>query len=109
MILSYAPAAVIGATSARREDRRLIIPVAGPWLDLANRDCRTERCGANENVNKAMIITSGAVQGAGALMALGSLLIPERKTVHERVAEKPGVQIAPMIGGITGISAVGRF
>ena len=111
LVLGYAPAAVVGAMSNRSEDKRMFIPVAGPWLDLANRDCRTERCGPNENINKAMIITSGAVQGAGALMAIGSLLIPETRTVSEKAKaeSEPGVKIVPVVGAYTGIGAMGRF
>lgn len=107
--LSYAPAAVVATISPRSEDKRLYIPVAGPWLDLANRGA--ER-GGNETVNKAMIITSGAVQGAGALMAIGSLLIPETKTVPTKAAaevEKPSVKVVPIVGAFTGIGAMGRF
>jgi hypothetical protein len=112
-LLSYGPAAVAAATSAREEDKRLFIPIAGPWLDLANRDCRARACGETEDVAKAMIITSGVVQGAGALMALGSLIIPETTTVaSERKAAdlKPTVKILPMsFGAGAGVGAIGRF
>src|SRR4051812_1512602 len=37
---TYAASAIVAATSDRPEDRRLFIPVAGPWLDLRHR----ERC-----------------------------------------------------------------
>jgi hypothetical protein len=111
-ILSYGPAAVAAATSSREADKRLFIPVAGPWLDLANRDCRGHRCGETEDVAKAMIITSGVVQGAAALMALGSLIIPETTTVSERKAAdlKPSVKVLPVsFGAGAGIGAMGRF
>ncbi len=111
-VLSYAPSAVIGATSNRDEDKRLFIPVAGPFLDLAERDCRARPCGENEDIAKAALITSGAVQGAGALMALGSLFIPEEKTVKTKPAEeaKPSVKILPVsFGAGAGIGAIGRF
>ena len=114
-VLSYAPAAVIGAMSPRHEDKRLLLPVAGPWLDLKNRDCRGRSCGENEGLAKAALITSGVAQGAGALMMLGSLLIPEKSTVIEHTraaakAEKPSVKIVPVsFGDGGGIGAIGRF
>jgi hypothetical protein len=114
-ILSYGPSAIAGALSDRDEDKRLFIPVAGPWMDLANRRCGPENpCGSNEDVARAMVITSGVVQGAGVLMALGSLIVPETTTITEERAAakpvKPQVRIIPMsftAGG--GIGAVGRF
>ena len=33
----YAASVVVAATSDRSEDKHLYIPVAGPWMDLANR------------------------------------------------------------------------
>lgn len=108
-ILSYAPSATIGALSDRPEDKRLFIPVAGPWMDLKERDCHARPCGENENINRAAIIASGVAQGAGALIAVGSLLIPEKARVEERTA-KPSVKILPMsFGAGAGIGAIGRF
>lgn len=112
-ILSYAPSAVVGAMSERPEDRQMLIPVVGPWMDLEQRRCGGEnRCGANEDINKAMIVTSGVVQGVGVLMALGALIIPETTTVEERVrlAQKPAVKVVPVsFGAGAGLGAIGRF
>lgn len=112
-ILSYGPSVVAATVSDRDEDKRLYIPVVGPWLDLSNRECtRANPCGANEEVAKAMIITSGIVQGASVLMVLGSLMIPESTTITERrrAAAKPAVKVTPVsFGAGAGIGAVGRF
>ncbi|MDP9002788.1 MAG: hypothetical protein M3O46_22085, partial [Myxococcota bacterium] len=35
--LSYLPAGVVGTTSRLKGDRSLVVPVAGPWLDLTQR------------------------------------------------------------------------
>ncbi|HEY3493240.1 MAG TPA: hypothetical protein VGK73_01085, partial [Polyangiaceae bacterium] len=51
--ISYTPALVVGATSPLPEDRVLLAPVAGPWLDLANRDCRD--C-SNERANQLLLL-----------------------------------------------------
>jgi hypothetical protein len=113
-VLSYAPSIVAAAVSGRDEDKRLFIPVVGPWLDLGQRDCNARPCGGREDLNKAMIITSGIAQGAGVLLAISSLFIPEtvetKTTVSSAAATKPTVRVTPVTdaaGG--GIGAVGRF
>ena len=114
-VLSYGSSVIAGAVSDRDSDKRLFIPVVGPWMDLADRDCNgANPCGGNEDIAKAMIITSGVVQGAGVLMALGSLFIPESTTVSERTTTakvvKPEVRVAPVsFAAGAGLGAVGRF
>lgn len=113
-VVSYGASAVAGAISDRDSDKNLFIPVVGPWMDLADRNCSTaEPCGNREDINKAMIITSGVVQGAGVLMALGSLIIPETTTVTDKrttAKTKPSVAVSPVsFGAGAGIGAVGRF
>lgn len=112
-LLSYAPSAVVGAMSDRSEDRQLLIPVVGPWMDLEQRKCGAETpCGPNEDIHRAMIVTSGVVQGAGVLTALGALIIPETTTIEERerTALRPWVRVLPVsLGSGAGIGAVGRF
>jgi hypothetical protein len=83
----------------------LLIPVVGPWMDLAVRSCSSaDPCGNREGINNAMIITGGVVQGAGVLMALGSLIIPETPK------NKPSVAVSPVsFGAGAGVGAVGRF
>jgi hypothetical protein len=113
-ILSYGGSVIAGAVSDREEDKRLFIPVVGPWLDLGQRDCGAATpCGSNEDLAKAMIVTSGVVQGAGILMALGSFFIPETTTVTERTQTaktKPTVKVLPVsFAAGAGVGAVGRF
>lgn len=115
-VLSYGASVVAGAVSDRDADKKLFIPVVGPWLDLGDRECNAATpCGSNEDLAKAMIITSGAVQGAGLLLAIGSLVIPESTRVEERTtstskAEKPKVQFAPMsYRGGAGVGAFATF
>lgn len=113
-VLSYGSSVVAGAISDRDEDKRLFIPVVGPWMDLANRDCGANPCGGNEDVAKAMIVTSGVVQGAGLLLALSSLIIPESSSVTERTTTakvvKPEVKVAPVsFRAGAGLGAVGTF
>jgi len=115
-ILSYGGSVVAAAVSNRDEDKRLFIPIVGPWMNLAQRHCSAANpCGATEDVAKAMIITSGVIQGGGLLMAISSLFIPETTTVEERTTlstkrGRPSFRIVPLsYGAGAGIGAVGRF
>ena len=89
----------------------LFIPVVGPWVDLGNRDCATRSCG-NDDVAKAMIISSGIAQGVGVLLGVGSLFVPESTTTRTRneVTSKAEVTFTPVsYGSGAGLGAVGRF
>jgi hypothetical protein len=114
-VLSYGSSVIAGAVSDRDSDKKLFIPVVGPWMDLADRSCTgANPCGNNEDVAKAMIITSGVVQGAGVLMALSSLIIPESTSITERTRTakltKPEVHVLPVsFAAGAGVGAVGRF
>ena len=112
-VVSYGASAVAAAVSDRDADKNLFIPVVGPWIDLGDRNCGANPCGNNEDINKAMIITSGIVQGAGVLMALGSLIIPESTSVTEKrttAKTKPEVHVTPVsFAAGAGLGAVGRF
>ncbi|HEY8041150.1 MAG TPA: hypothetical protein VIF15_15190 [Polyangiaceae bacterium] len=79
LALSYVPTAYVGAASNRPEDRVLLAPVVGPWIDFAGRS----RCVApaspvplpvdpclGETASRAAIVTSGAMQGLGALLTV---------------------------------------
>jgi hypothetical protein len=113
--LSYVPALVVGAASGQSADRNLYIPVAGPWLDLANRPMcggRGTNC-ATEPTNKMLLGVDGVFQGVGAAMTVVGLLVPTRRTVMTKTtAEKDGptIRIAPArLGTGYGVSAVGTW
>jgi len=111
LLLSYAPSAIVAGTSDRREDRHLFYPVAGPWLDLANRNCKARPC-EDEGADKALLVTDGILQGVGALWMLTSLVIPEPPSKKSPVAAEIGpVKLSPARVGRTGygLSAIGTF
>lgn len=109
--LSYAPALVVGIASPLPEDRYLLAPVAGPWLDFAKRDCPS--C-THEGWNKALLVTDGLIQGVGALEILGAFLFVERTTVtrtaRSRAKHKPlALHLVPRFMGQYSLTAVGEF
>lgn len=105
-VISYGASVVAGAVSPRDEDKNLFIPVAGPWMDLGQRGNIN-----NDSVAKGMLITSGIVQGAGVLLGLSSLVIPESDTtVEKRQSAKAEVHVLPVsFGDGAGVGAIGRF
>jgi len=110
--LSYVPALVVAIESSEAADKNLYVPVAGPWIDLAARDCPT--C-EHETANKVLLVTDGVFQGIGALQVVGSLLFVETRSVagegEPRVAKVKPLQVAParLAGGGYGFAARGTF
>lgn len=116
--LSYGASTVVAATSKNPADQRLYIPVAGPWMNLAERaPCHGRACGA-EGTYKALLVANGIFQGLGALQILGGLLTTETRTVAAAprksppaAAFSPSVRVSPArLGqGAYGVSAYGTF
>lgn len=114
--LSYGASTIVAATSSNPADQRLYIPVAGPWMNLAEREpCHGRACGA-EGTYKALLVADGIFQGLGALEILGGLLTTETRTVRtpqRRVSTPPApsVRVSPTrFGqGAYGVSAHGTF
>lgn len=106
LITSYAATAAVTATRNVRDangDQSLYIPVAGPWLHLAN---------TSHNLRDTILIAgSGVAQGAGVLIGALSLLVPEH--VPAATIQAGGVKMnitATSYGrGSAGIGAVGQF
>ncbi len=109
-LATYVPTAVFGATSERQEDKYLFIPVAGPWIDLANRDYNA-RGSENKTLDTALLIGTGALQGAAAISVLSSFFIPETRKTFTGASSKPTFAVAPTQVGNrgAGIGAVGTF
>lgn len=114
--LSYVPALVVAIQSDEPADKNLYIPVAGPWMDFAERDCPT--C-EHETANKVLLVTDGIFQGIGALQLLASFFFVETRTSRavslssspRPVAKRPALQIAParLAHGGYGLAARGTF
>lgn len=99
---SYIPAIVGGAISDRG-DNDLYIPVAGPWMTLAQGP-------SEKNSWKALLVADGAVQGVGALMFLTSFFIPEKVTQKWYLIGSNDVRVVPTgYAAGAGVSASGRF
>lgn len=73
---SYIPALVVSQVSPHEFDRPLAIPLAGPWIDLATRDC--DGCDL-ETLNRVLLVGDGIMQSVGVAKIIGSLFIWERR------------------------------
>jgi hypothetical protein len=110
--LGYVPALVVAIESPLPADRYLFVPVAGPWLDMARRECKGCK---SEGLNQFLLAADGVVQGVGALEILGSFLFLER-TIETRPARKSGSKTALNLrfkpsrnAGGYGLTAIGNF
>jgi hypothetical protein len=97
---SYVTTAAV--TASENEDQVLYIPVAGPWISLADRP-------ANEDTSTtALIIGSGVLQGVGALLTTASFFIPEKVPAATIQAGNTKIHLSPMANG-RGTAGVGAF
>ena len=122
--LSYGSAAVVGSVSTLDQDRNLLIPVAGPWVDLATRPgCGsgpTDRSCSGETASKAGIAIDGVFQGLGTLQIIGAFVWPRHHS-HDTIVNsakadskkiyKPTIHFAPTKVGYDGygLGAGGTF
>lgn len=110
LVGAYVTSVLVGAANNNDADRKLYIPVVGPWLDLGDRQCDTREC-KGEDWSKAALIASGVLQGAGTILAVSSVFMPEK--VHRtRIAGATiDWKVAPSSMGTRGggLAAVGRF
>ncbi len=111
--LSYIPAVIVGGASNLDADRALFVPLAGPWIDLAQRPgCPSTGSCNGETTNKVLLVTDGVFQAVGAITLVGGFLTPahETRTVQSASTE-PTWRISPasMGAGGYGMQALGTF
>ncbi len=112
--VSYVPAVIVGASSGLDADRMLFVPVAGPWMDLAQRPgCDGSGSSCNgETTNKVLLVTDGVFQAIGVITTIGGFLTPAHETTTVRSAEEaPTWHVSPASFGAGGygLQALGSF
>lgn len=100
---SYVPTAVFTATEDL--DRILYVPIAGPWLHLADRPDDAD------NTETVLIVGSGIIQGAGAILTAASFFLPEKVPAATIQAGNMKFHVTPMANGrgTAGVGAFARF
>jgi hypothetical protein len=106
----YIASVAVATSSTRPGDNYLYTPVAGPWLDLSNRQgCPSSSGCGNETTYNILLVADGVLQGFGALEVLAGILFPEEHSV-ESDSSAPRVHVAPSVArGSAGLTAFGRF
>jgi hypothetical protein len=109
--LPYTTSLIVAAQSNRPADNYLYAPVAGPWLDLANRgECPSSSACGNETAYRALLIANGVLQGVGVLQVLSGFLFPVTRSVTTVEAAGVQVKIVPQMGRDGyGLTAMGTF
>lgn len=110
---SYGASVIVGAASGNDADKKLFIPVAGPWLDMGDRTCGFGQCNATEDFNNALLVASGVAQAAGIGLAVASLFVPDSSSSRTvaKAPPKPELHVLPTSFGRAGagVGAVGTF
>lgn len=115
LAVPYLASVIVAAESDHPGDHNLFIPVAGPWMDLADRHCEAGVECHNEGLYKGLLIANGIFQGLGALQIAGAFMFPETVTVTGTARRKTPirtatVRVAPTaVGSGYGLAAVGAF
>ncbi|HLK37912.1 MAG TPA: hypothetical protein VKU41_14220 [Polyangiaceae bacterium] len=113
--VSYLPVVVVGATSGLEADHTLFVPIAGPWIDFAQRPGCSPAAQCNgENTDRVLLAVDGVLQGVGALTIVGGLLTTAHETTTVRTAralDAPKLRLAParLASGAYGVVAAGAF
>jgi hypothetical protein len=112
LAFSYAPAAVVAATSGLTIDRTLLVPVIGPWIDLTQRPaCPGGVC--SDNASKELLVLDGAFQAASLLAIIVGLVSPSplSATVSPSASPTPTIRVsaAPVGASGHGMVALGTF
>jgi hypothetical protein len=113
--IPYVSSVVVAASSDHDGDHHLYIPLAGPWIDMANRGgCPVSSNGCdNETTYKVLLGVDGVFQAVGALEIVGAFLSPEKRkiTTVPATAYTPEITLQPTKVGGTGygLGAFARF
>jgi hypothetical protein len=105
--VTYGVSTIVAMRDADAADRALYVPLAGPWIDLAERDgCKGALRCDGETTNKVLLVADGVGQAIGALQIVGGFLFPAKRTV----TTVGSVQLVPNVGPkSTGLTAYGTF
>jgi hypothetical protein len=95
----YTSGLIVAAQSSNPADQHLYVPIAGPWIDLANRQSCPVGSNAcnNETTNKVLLGVDGAFQAIGTIEVLWGFLRHEHREVTTISATRytPAISLTP--------------
>ena len=102
---AYGTGVVVAAESKLDADKRLYIPVAGMWLDVANRPCTS--CTTGDTVATISFVAGGVAQVAGLALVGASFVFPEKE---RKIRRSSSLEVIPLsLAGGAGVGAIGTF
>lgn len=111
---SYGASVIVaGSSEDERGNRRLYVPVVGPWLALNDRgDCDITKSSCDhETTAKVLLIADGVFQAAGLIAMVDGLLQPSTHRVVTRTARRDTkIHVTPTAqNGNPGLAVLGKF
>jgi hypothetical protein len=102
--VAYGIAAIAAAQSDDSADKRLYVPLLGPWLAMSDRgDCPVEEAKCDsQTTDKILLAVDGVFQAAGVVTAVYGVLSPV--TVTHTTTTAQSLRVTPMHAG-QGVSA----
>ena len=107
-VSTYVVTAALSAAGQRAADRDLFVPLAGPFMNLSNRNCARD-C-TTDTQDTVTIATSGALQLVAVGLIITSAFVPEKVSAGHFQAGPVKMLVTPTAaanGG--GVGAVGTF
>ena len=111
---SYGASVIVAASSDdERGNRRLYVPVVGPWLALNDRgscDITKSSCD-HETTAKVLLVADGIFQAAGLIAMVDGILQPTTRRVVTRSAKRDTkIHMTPTAtNGNPGLAVLGKF
>lgn len=103
---AYAASVFAAASSGRGADGWLLVPVFGPWFDLAESGCRERPCPAARPV---LLVADGLLQAGGVVLMAAGAWVPRATVPLGRGGESMSIEPARVGRDAWGLAASGRF
>jgi len=87
----YLTSVIVASSSNHYGDSHLFVPLAGPWMDIADRG-PNNLSNDNETTNKVLLGVDGVFQAIGAIEIVSALLMPET-VEHATTVETAGTKV----------------
>jgi hypothetical protein len=109
--ISYGIAAIAASQSNRDSDKRMYVPLLGPWLAMADRgDCNVADSNCdNETTDKVLMAIDGVFQAAGVITAVYGVLSPVSVTHTTNTASAHVIPVSMGQGHSAGLGLTGTF